>query len=122
MKSIFFEECKSHNVNNLHELKETDGWVNDATRREINWILDTQGDVFGLTEGENGNWHAVEPCDLRDAKNFSVKVIFRESKRDKIASIVQEYNCNRPYKFDMDYMALFIKNIFDMSMYSCIWV
>ena len=52
MKSILFEEIKEHRINSLFDLQETDQWVNDATRKEINWILDNYNDgrIFGVND------------------------------------------------------------------------
>ena len=118
MKSILFEEAKKHGVNSFYDLKETDDWVNDATRKEINWILNNKK-VFGVNEGQNG-YHFIETYELRDARNFSVKLLFDESKRNKIAEIVQSHNCQTG--FNMDLLAKFIKILFDNSCYVCTWV
>jgi hypothetical protein len=117
MKSILFEEAKRHGINNLYDLQETDNWVNDSTRKEINWILNNKK-VFGVTE--NNGYTLVEPYQLRDARNFSVKLLFDENKRDFIAEKVQAYNCKTD--FCMNDLAEFIKVLFDNSCYVCTWV
>ena len=119
MKSILFEEMKQRNAN-FYDLQETDQWVNEATRSEINYILD-HNKVFGVNQGDNG-YHFVEPCKLRDSKNFSVKLLFKEDKREEITIIIQNYNCAKVEDFNMNMLAEFIKNLFDNSCYCCIWV
>jgi hypothetical protein len=120
MKSILFEEAKKRGIKRFSDLTEFDQWVNDCTRKEINFILDNNK-VFGVNEGDNGNYVFVEPYLLRNAKNFSVKLLFKENQRDKIAALIQNYNCSSDENFNMDLLSNFIKELFDNSCYVCVW-
>ena len=120
MKSMLFEEIKEHRINSLFDLQETDQWVNDATRKEINWILDNYND--GRIFGVNDLYSIVEKENLRDARNFSVKLLFKEEKRNQVKTIIDDYTTERTNKEFIDFLPKFFKSLIDLSCYCCVWV
>ena len=95
------------------ELTEFDQWVNDATRKDINKIVNKNKNVFGL---QFWTWRVLEGEELIDAKNFSVDVILKEEDRGKVDELINQYESK-----EIDSVEI-VNRIFDMAVYVAIWV
>jgi len=107
-------EMTRHRVVNPFELTEFDSWVNEATRKDINSIIDKYGDgVFGL---KFWKWTILKRKNLCDVCNFGVDLIFKEEQLEEVKSIISKYE-NR----EIDNREI-VDKLFDMALYIAVWV
>ena len=98
----------------IFELSEADNWVNDATRKALNFIADTLGDrVFGL---QFWKWRFFKSDELRNAPNFSIDLIFLEEDRPQVEQLIQQYENRQIDNHQIVY------KLFDLAIYNCTWV
>lgn len=108
------KEMAKHGIVNPLDLTEFDGWVNDATRRDINSIIDKyDGRVFGL---KFWDWKILKGNDLRDVGNFEVDLVFTEEQMEEVKEIIDKYR-NRKIN-DMD----IIDELLNRALYVAMWV
>ena len=108
------KEMVKHRIVNPLDLTEFDSWVNEATRKDINSIVDKYGDgVFGL---EFWKWTILKGEKLRDVCNFGVDLIFKEEQLEEVKSLISKYE-NR----EIDNREI-VDKLFDMALYIAVWV
>ena len=115
MKFKIDEALEKHNIA-MSNITEFDTWVNDATREDINIIVEKQ-DVFGL---KLWSYKIIARDKLKDICNFGVTFIFKIKYMSKIIKYINGY---KKYKeFDMARSSKFVSNIIDLAVYACLWV
>lgn len=100
-------------INSPFQLTEFDQWVNDATRKDINAIVESDNTVFGLKLWE---WEFIEAEKLKDSKNFSVDFIFKAGDRERVEELRDKYESG-----EIETRKL-LDELFDMCVYYAIWV
>jgi hypothetical protein len=95
------------------DITEFDVSLNDATRRDINRILDSGYAVFGL---KMWDFRFLSPQELRNAGNFSVDFIFLEKDRSTVEKLIEDYKARKIA------VEAFIKKLCDLAVYDCWWV
>ena len=108
-----------HRVTNPFELTEFDQWVNDATRKDINSLVE-RGEVFGL---KFWSWKIVEGEQLKDAKNFEIDLVFRKKDMDRVKQIIEDYESSKKENgATYDLQRSVIDKLFDLAIYTAMWV
>ena len=107
-------QMKQRKVYNPLKLTEFDQWVNDATRKDINFLLDQyDGELFGLKIWE---MEILEGEELRDCRNFSVSYIFLKKHRHAIETLINDY------KADKIPTLSFLDKLGKLAVYTAWWV
>lgn len=101
----------------IEDLNETDWWVNDATRKDINELVDKY-DIVGLKLDDK----IITREELKDIYNFGVNYIFLKNDEDQVKEWIAEYNRTKTdEKFLIQYYDL-LKKLEEIAIYSCVWV
>ena len=106
------KEMDERGILNPLDLTEFDSWVNKATRRDINKIIEKHK-AFGLKVWE---YEIIPPEKLKNAPTFSVDLIFLEKDREKVLELIQKHKNHEIDDYD------FVKKLFEIAFYSCTWV
>jgi hypothetical protein len=106
------KEMVERGIRTPFELTEFDQWANDATRRDINELVEKH-EVFGL---KLWSMEVVEKERLRDVCNFGVDVVFDEKDRNDVMSAIARYRNGELSD------RCFIDLIFTLGLYTCLWV
>jgi len=100
--------------------------LNDATRRDINGLLDRYGGkIIGL---ELWSFRILRGEELRNVCNFGVSYIFREEQEGEIRRAVEEYRRKQEElrkigcAFDVESTAEFLERLRRLALYDCLWV
>ena len=108
------KEMAKHRIVNPLDLTEFDSWVNEATRKDINSIIDRYGDgVFGL---KMWKWDVLRGKELRDVGNFEVDLVFRKDRMERVKNLISKYE-NR----EIDERKI-VDELFDQALYVATWV
>ena len=105
-------EMDRRGVKSPLDLTEFDNWVNEATRRDIRKIA-SEREVFGLKVWE---YRIISREELMSAGPFEVDLIFLEEDREKVLALIEKHK--RKEIDDCE----FVKRLFDMAYYDCLWV
>jgi hypothetical protein len=110
---------QQHGINDPWDLTELDQWVNDATRTDINNVLNRLHDeVFGLRTSDFG---IVSASELKDALNFSVNYIFSLKEKDGVQSDISKYK-SKGKGWDPRALSSLLDRLSAKALYSCLWV
>jgi len=110
-------EMKERGITNPWDLTEFDQWVNDATRKDIENMVEKEGgEVFGL---KVWTWEIIPAEQLKDVCNFGVDLIFRSEDKEKVFKVIDE-EAKKP--FSMKTTRKLIDQLFRLAVQSCTWV
>lgn len=119
-------QMKRHGIDSPFELTEFDGWANDATRRDINRLIEKHGGrVFGL---KLWDFEIRRGEELRDTLNFTVDYIFRAEDEERVKQLIEEYG-ERQERLKkvglagtMEETRRFLDCLENLAVYDCLWV
>jgi len=112
-------EMKRRGIKNLWEFTEFDTWINDAERKDINSILSTKKEVFGL---KLWDMKILEADQLKNASNFGVDYLFLKKDKERVMKLVKEYQEKEKQEWSMKLVSDFVNRLSKLSVHECIWV
>jgi hypothetical protein len=110
-------QMKERGMINPFDLTEFDQWVNDATREDVNCVVNENlGRVFGL---KFWSWEKIPAEKLRGTCNFGVDVIFKIENQSKVERLIEAYK-KRPW--NVRNARKIVDQLFNLAVMSCLWV
>jgi len=115
------KEMAKRGVVNPFELTEFDSWVNEATRKDINSLVDKFGNnVFGL---KFWDWIILKGNELRNICNFGVDIVFLKKDLEKVKEAIEEYRKSVEKKgWNQKLDKQIVDKLFSLALYSAMWV
>jgi len=110
-------EMKERGITSPWDLTEFDQWVNDATRKDIENMVEKEGgEVFGL---KVWTWEMLPAEKLNGICNFGIDLVFRNRDRAKVLKIIDEES-KKP--FSMATTKKLVEELFKLAILNCTWV
>lgn len=108
-----------HYVRNTFEMQETDRWVNDATRADLQVIAEKNGfNVFGL---KCWTWQVTEATKLGSAPNFSVDYVFANDDKTKVDAVIAEYQREIAKGYNSNVAWKCVNALAEITLKECVW-